>query len=116
MNYVAFLATVMPLNFLILVSALYLVRRRTYGDEAGSLLTLSAKVLVLTVIVNLISIVPIIGLAGVIFWIIALKRLSGLDVLSTVLFSFTLGFLCFAISLMLARYFQVPLVQQSLGG
>jgi hypothetical protein len=67
---------------------------------------------VLMLIVNMISLLPGIGLAAVVVWLVGLKRLSGLDVISTFILSFSLGVVCFAVMILVARYLQIPLVDQ----
>jgi hypothetical protein len=109
MNYVAFFGILIPFELLLLLATLHWIRRRTFGKEAGSWLRLSGRVLLLLLVVNVLSLVPSIGLVAIIVWLVGLKRLSGLDVLSTVLYSFTLGVVCFVAMMVLAAHFQVPL-------
>jgi len=97
-------------------TALYVVRRRTMPDRPRSWWRLLVQVLLLMVVTDLVSILPVVGIAAIIIWLVGMKRLSGLDVLSTVLLSCTLGVFCFAAMLVLAQYFQVPVGGPHPGG
>jgi len=64
-------------------------------------------------IVNIISLVPGIGLAAVIVWLVGLKRLSGLDVIPTFILSFCLGIVVFILMVAAGKALQLPFVATS---
>lgn len=107
MKYVVFFAVVTSFELLLLVSALRLIRRNRTEDKAESLPRLTGKVFLLMLAVNAIAIVPVVQMAAVVIWLVGLKRLSGLDLLSTFILSFTIGVVDFAVMLLLARYLEL---------
>src|SRR5258708_1097406 len=107
MKYVAFFAIVISFQLLLLVSVLRIIRRRRAGGDSESLLRLTSKVFLLMLAVNIIGIIPGIGLASLVIWLVGLVRLSGLDVLSAFLLSFTTGVVSFAVMVVLARYLEL---------
>jgi hypothetical protein len=112
MNYVGFFAALIPFQVCLVVTSVWLVRRKTLPNERMSWLQLLGRIFVLMFFVDLVSILPVVGVASVVIWLVALKRLSGLDVLSTALFGASLGAVCFAATIILAKYFQVAVGQQ----
>ena len=108
MKYVAFIAIVVPLQVLVLGAVLRFIRRRRPGGDPDSFRLLIAKVFVLILVVNIVTLVPLIGIAAVVIWLVGLKRMSGLDVLSTFILSFTLGVVSLVGMVFLARYLNVP--------
>ncbi len=115
MHYVAFFGILVPFQLFVVVVPLLLIRRRTQGAEAGSWLVLTRNVFLLMVIVNVLSLLPVVGLAAIVIWVVALKRLSGLDVLNTLLLAFILGWINFAAMLALAYFLEVSLGGQQVG-
>jgi len=107
MKYVAFFGIVIPFQLLLVVSVLRVIRRRRPGGETDSWLLLTGKVFLLMLAADIVGIIPGIGLAAVVIWLVGLMRLSGLDVLSTFIVSFTLGVVNFAAMVILARYLEI---------
>ena len=116
MNYVAFFGILIPFQICFIVTCVAIVRRKTIPDQPAPWLQLLWKVLLLSLVVNALAIFPVVAYAALVLWLVVLKRLSGLDVLGTVLFSSTLGVINFAATILLARYFQVSLAGQQMGG
>jgi hypothetical protein len=111
MKYVAFIAIIIPLQLLLIVVAVRFVSRRRLGAEADGWVTLTGKVFGLLLIVNVVALLPGIGVAAAVIWLVGLKRLSGLDVLSTFILAFTLGVVSLAGMVLLARYLEVPFLR-----
>lgn len=84
------------------------MRRRRAQGETDSWLRLTGKVFLLQLAVNLVTFIPVIGALAVLIWLVGMMRLSGLDVLSTFILSFTLGVINFVGAIVLARYMDVP--------
>ncbi len=108
MKYVAFLAILVPLQLLLVVVVLRVIRRRRPGGDTDTWARLTGKVFVLMLAVNVVAVIPGIGLAAVVVWLVGLMRLSGLDVLSTFILSFTLGVVNVVAMVVVARYLEVP--------
>src|SRR5262245_19895606 len=109
MNYLAFLGIILPFQLLLVTAVLYYVRGKTYGSAAGGWLPLLRDVLLLMLAANVISLLPVVGVLAVIVWLVALNRLSGLDVIPTFILSFGLGVVVFAAMVLVARYLELPL-------
>jgi hypothetical protein len=109
MKYVLFFAIIIPFQLLLVVSALRLIRRRRPETKTESWLGLTANVFALMLAVNIVALIPQIALAAIVIWLVGLMRLSGLDVLSTFILSFTLGIINFAGMIVLARYLEISL-------
>jgi hypothetical protein len=107
MKYVVFFAVLVPLQLLVVVSALRVIRRRRPEGETDSWLRLTGKVFALMLAVNALALIPGIGLAAVVVWLVGLMRLSGLDVLATFILSFTLGVINFAGMVVLAHHLAI---------
>src|SRR5262245_13950585 len=110
MKYVAFFGIIIPIQLLLVVSVLRVIRRRRPGGETDSWLRLTGKVFLLMLAVNVVALIPWIGIAAVIVWLVGLSRLSGLDVLSTFILSFTLGVVNFVAMAVFARHLQISLL------
>jgi hypothetical protein len=87
------------------------IRRRRPGGETDSWLRLTGKVFLLMLAVNVVAIIPGIGVAAVIVWLVGLKRLSGFDVLSAFMLSFALGLVNFAAMAVLARHLEISFLR-----
>jgi hypothetical protein len=108
-RYCTFFATIIPAHLLLLVIALRLFGKRWEGGGARAWLKLTGNVFLLTLVVDVIGLVPGIGgFVASVLWLVALKRLSGLDVLSTFMLSFTLGVVGYVGAVVLARHLQLP--------
>jgi hypothetical protein len=110
MHYVAFFAIIVPLQLLLLVSILRKIRQRRLGGDPDSWLLLTGKVFLLSLAVNIVALLPGVSVAATVIWLVGLMRLSGLDVLSAFILSFTLGVVTLVGMVALARYLDVPLL------
>jgi hypothetical protein len=92
-------------------TAVFLVRRRKRIDPAWSWTKTLGAFFLLGLLVTGVGLVPVIGrFAAVILSLVGLKRLTGLDVLSTFILSFCLGVSVFVVATMLSRQLQVDLL------
>jgi hypothetical protein len=113
MHYLIFVGIVLPVQLLLVTFCLVFIRRKTFPREGREGFQLLAKVFLLMLIVNIISLVPGIGLIAVIIWLVGLKRLSGLDVIPTFILSFCLGIVVFVLMLAVAKLLELPFVAAS---
>jgi hypothetical protein len=89
----------------------YLVRRWNRVEPAWPWLRTLGGCLVLGVIVTAIGLVPLIGRFGaVIASLVGLKRLSGLDVLSSFILSFCVGLSIFVVAGVISNQLRVDLL------
>jgi hypothetical protein len=92
-------------------TAVFLVRRWKRIDPAWSWAKTVGAIVLLGLLASGVSLVPVVGrFAAVIVSLIGLKRLSGLDVLSTFILSFCLGVAVFIVAALLSRQLQVDLL------
>jgi len=107
MRYAIFFAIMLPIEFLTLLTVLLLVRRfsRRPQPETGG--RLSVRVLLLMLLTSVLSLLPFGMIVGPIVYLVILKRLSGLDVLSTVMLSYCVGIPLFALSIYVGRVLQL---------
>ena len=92
-------------------TVVFLVRRWKRIDPAWSWAKTVGAFFILGLLVTGVGFVPVIGrFAAVVVSLIGLKRLSGLDVLSTFILSFCLGVSVFVVASMLSRQLQVDLL------
>jgi hypothetical protein len=103
---------IIPFQLLLVVSVLRVIRRMRPSGVTESWLRLTGKVFLLMLAVNIVALVPGIGIAAVIVWLVGLGRLSGFDVLSTFILSFTLGVVNLAAMAVLARHLEISFLWQ----
>ena len=108
LRYLPFLAILVPIHLLVVSVPIYLIRRRNLGPEAGSWIKPAGKVVLLVVVVNVIALTPV-ALVGIIVWFVGLKRLSGLDVMSTIFLSIFLGMIYIAAMVLVTNALDVHL-------
>ncbi len=111
MRFIVGLVLLIFIQVLVGTTALFLIRRRNHIEPKWSWPTTLGWYIVLWIVVTGVGLVPVIGrLAAVIVSLIGIKRLSGLDVLSTFILSFCLGILLFAVAVLLSRMLEVELL------
>jgi hypothetical protein len=92
-------------------TVVYLIRRRKQVEPTWSWPRSIGAVSLLGLLVAAVGLVPVVGrYAAVIVSLIGLKRMSGLDILSTFILSFFMGILVFALSAVISTQFQVDLL------
>jgi hypothetical protein len=107
MQYLYFFLILIPAQLLLVAAAIRLFGKRRQQSWLG----LMGTVFLLMIAVNGFSIIPYVGpLVAVVFWLVALQRLSGLDTLSTFILAFSLGVICFVGAVVLARRLEIPLL------
>jgi hypothetical protein len=90
-KYVLFFAIVWPAQFLALTALLLLVCRYKRPEAFRERRGLPLRVFLLMIIVSVLNVLPFGLFVGEVVYLVALKRLSGLDVLSTVMLAFCIG-------------------------
>jgi len=92
-------------------TVVYLIRRRNQVEPMWSWKKSIGVFGVLVVVVTGAALVPVIGpFAALIVSLIGLKRISGLEIVSTFILSFCMGVLVFAISAVISVQLQVDLL------
>jgi ABC-type xylose transport system permease subunit len=95
LKYVLFFAIVWSAQFLALTALLVFVCRYKRRERRG----LPLRVLLLMIVVSVLSVLPFGVLVGEVVYLVALKRLSGMDVLSTVMLAFCIAIPLFALAI-----------------
>jgi hypothetical protein len=92
-------------------TVVFFVRRRKRVEPVWSWPRTLGAFALLGLIVTAFSIVPVVGpFAAAVVSLVGLKRMSGLDILSTFILSFCMGILVFAISGVIGAQLQVDLL------
>jgi hypothetical protein len=92
-------------------TVVYLIRRRNRAEPAWSWLRAVGAFCVLGLVVAGVSLLPAVGrFAAPIASLVGLKRMSGLDILSTFILSFVMGILVFATAAVISIQLQVDLL------
>jgi hypothetical protein len=92
-------------------TVVFIIRRRRGIQPAWSWLKTLGAFLLLSLVVSGVGLVPVAGrFAAVIVSLIGLKRISGLDLLSTFILSFFMGLSVFVIAAVISQQLQVDLL------
>jgi hypothetical protein len=92
-------------------SVVYLIRWRNQVEPVWSWPKSIGVFSLLVVVVTGVALVPVVGLfAALIVSLVGLKRISGLEIISTFILSFCMGVLVFAMSAVISAQLQVDLL------
>ena len=93
-------------------TVVYLIRKRKRIEPAWSWPKSLGAFLLLGLLVTGVGLVPVVGrFAALVVSLIGLKRISGLDVVSTFILSFCMGILIFVVAAVIGSQLQVDLLQ-----
>src|SRR5262249_194052 len=110
-RYLVALSVWLPLQILLGSTVLFLVRRYKHVEPPWSWLRIVGAYVLLCLLVGFIGLVPVVGKpAALIATLFGVKRLTGLDVLSTFILSFLMGLACVVLAALMGVYFQVDLL------
>ena len=110
-RFVVGLLLLLAVQILLGGTAVFLIRRWKRVEPAWPWAKSLGAVFLLGLVVTGVGLVPVVGrFAAVIVSLVGLKRLSGLDVLSTFILSFCMGVSLFAVTAVLSRQLQVDLL------
>jgi hypothetical protein len=105
------LAVIITIQIVFGSTVLFFVRRYKKIEPKWSWLKTTGGYITLSLLVGLVTLVPGQGkFASLILSLVGLKRLSGLDVLSTFILSFVMGVVIFVLIGAVEHYFEVELL------